>query len=194
MTHIYLVRHAEAEGNLYRIAQGQGNSNLTDRGWRQVQALERRFADIQIDAVYASDLYRTCATASAIYKPKGLVLHRSRELREICVECGSTAAGERFTAAGRKRWSISPTGRIYGAWRGRGPPGGQRPGAGCHPKNRSAAYGGNGGSVFSRLCAADAAFVLTGLFSGRTGPDTHGGQHSRLTAGGGGRCAARGVP
>ena len=85
MTHIYLVRHAEAEGNLYRIAQGQGNSNLTDRGWRQVQALERRFADIQIDAVYASDLYRTCATASAIYKPKGLVLHRSRELREICV-------------------------------------------------------------------------------------------------------------
>ncbi|MBE6995878.1 MAG: histidine phosphatase family protein, partial [Ruminococcaceae bacterium] len=32
MTTIYLIRHAEAEGNLYRIAQGQGNSNLTDRG------------------------------------------------------------------------------------------------------------------------------------------------------------------
>ena len=32
MTTIYLIRHAEAEGNLYRIAQGQKNSNLTDRG------------------------------------------------------------------------------------------------------------------------------------------------------------------
>ncbi len=85
MTRIYLIRHAEAEGNLYRIAQGQQNSNLTDRGWRQVRALERRFADIPIDAVYASDLYRTCATASAIYQPKGLPLHRVKALREINV-------------------------------------------------------------------------------------------------------------
>ena len=83
MTRLYLIRHAEAEGNLYRIAQGQANSNLTDRGWRQVRALERRFADIPIDAVYASDLYRTCATASAIYLPKHLPLRRERALREI---------------------------------------------------------------------------------------------------------------
>lgn len=85
MTRIYLIRHAEAEGNLYRIAQGQHNSLLTDRGWRQVKALEKRFADIHIDAVYSSDLYRTCATASALYKPKGLPLIRSTALREICV-------------------------------------------------------------------------------------------------------------
>lgn len=85
MTTIYLIRHAEAEGNLYRIAQGQDNSNLTDRGWRQVRALEERFRDVHIDAVYSSDLYRTCATASAVFKPKGLPLHRVPELREICV-------------------------------------------------------------------------------------------------------------
>ena len=85
MTRLYIIRHAEAEGNLYRIAQGQYNSILTDRGWQQVAALEKRFADIPIDAVYSSDLYRTCATASAIYKPKGLPLRRSKALREICV-------------------------------------------------------------------------------------------------------------
>ncbi|MDD3346155.1 GNAT family N-acetyltransferase [Oscillibacter sp.] len=85
MTRIYLIRHAEAEGNLYRIAQGQYDSILTDRGWRQVHALERRFADIAVDAVYSSDLYRTCATASALCKPKGLSLHRRRDLREISV-------------------------------------------------------------------------------------------------------------
>ena len=83
MTTIYLIRHAEAEGNLYRIAQGQHDSNLTDRGWRQVQALARRFAGIRVDAVYASDLYRTRATASAVYKPKGLPLHLRKDLREI---------------------------------------------------------------------------------------------------------------
>ena len=83
MTTIYLIRHAEAEGNLYRIAQGQDNSILTDLGWQQIRALERRFAEIPVDAVYASDLYRTCATASAIYRPKGLPLHRRRDLREI---------------------------------------------------------------------------------------------------------------
>lgn len=85
MTTIYLIRHAEAEGNLYRIAQGQYNSLLTDRGQRQVAALEARFADIHVDAVYSSDLYRTCATAAAIYRPKGLPLHRRTDLREICV-------------------------------------------------------------------------------------------------------------
>ena len=85
MTSIYLIRHAEAEGNLYRIAQGQYDSNLTDRGWRQVRALERRFAGVPISAVYSSDLYRTCATASAIYKSHGLPLQRRRDLREIHV-------------------------------------------------------------------------------------------------------------
>lgn len=85
MTTIYLIRHAEAEGNLYRIAQGQHDSNLTDRGWRQVEALARRFADIHIDAVYSSDLYRTRATATAIYKPKGLPLRPEPGLREIYV-------------------------------------------------------------------------------------------------------------
>ena len=85
MTSIYLIRHAEAEGNLYRIAQGQYDSILTDRGWRQVRALEGRFSPIHIDAVYSSDLYRTCATASAIYLPKSLPLLRRKGLREIHV-------------------------------------------------------------------------------------------------------------
>lgn len=85
MTTIYLIRHAEAEGNLYRIAQGQDDSTLTDRGWRQVHALERRFDGVPIDAVYTSDLYRTRATASALYLPRGLTPHLVPALREIHV-------------------------------------------------------------------------------------------------------------
>ena len=40
MTKIYLVRHAEAEGNLYRIAHGHYNGLITDwRGPKQISAL-----------------------------------------------------------------------------------------------------------------------------------------------------------
>ena len=45
--------------------------------------LDRRFAAVPVDACYASDLYRTCATASAIYKPKGLPLHTDPNLRQV---------------------------------------------------------------------------------------------------------------
>ena len=74
MTKIYLIRHAEAEGNLYRIAQGQHESLITDRGFRQIDALRRRFDGVEIDAVYSSDLYRTQVTAGAIYIPRRLPL------------------------------------------------------------------------------------------------------------------------
>ena len=114
MTTIYLIRHAEAEGNLYRIAQGQANSSITDRGERRIQALARRFADIPIDAVYASDLYRTCATASAIYKPKGLPLHRRRDLREICVGVWEEKTWGRSPGRTRRSWKTSTTGSTCG--------------------------------------------------------------------------------
>ena len=87
MTKLYLIRHAEAEGNLYRIAHGHYNSTLTERGFQQVEALRRRFEDIHVDAVYASDLRRTCLTARAVYVPKGLTLTKRADLREVCVGC-----------------------------------------------------------------------------------------------------------
>lgn len=85
MTTIYLIRHAEAEGNLYRIAQGQCNSIITDRGYQQISALAKRFESIPVDAVYSSDLMRTCITAGAICVPKHLPLNKRKDLREICV-------------------------------------------------------------------------------------------------------------
>lgn len=83
MTKIYLVRHAEAEGNVYRRIHGQYDSRITPNGLRQVDALRARFQDIPIDACYASDLNRTCLTARAVYLPKGLELRRDRRFREV---------------------------------------------------------------------------------------------------------------
>lgn len=82
-TKIYLIRHAEAEGNLFRVAHGQYNSTITPRGYQQLHYLRERFRDIPIDAVYGSDLLRAHTTASAIYVPKGLPFHPMPLLREI---------------------------------------------------------------------------------------------------------------
>lgn len=85
MTQIYLIRHAEAEGNLYRRVQGQYDSLVTGRGFRQIAALAERFRDVHVDAVYASDLYRTQKTISAIYLSHGLELHTDPGLREVAM-------------------------------------------------------------------------------------------------------------
>ena len=58
MTSIYLIRHAEAEGNLFRRAQGHWNGKITARGKLQIDALAERFKDTRLDAVYSSDLDR----------------------------------------------------------------------------------------------------------------------------------------
>ena len=83
MTTIYLIRHAQAEGNLYRRCHSWHNGLITVKGRTQIEALERRFDGVHIDAVYSSDLYRTMTTARAIYRPRNLPLRVDRELREI---------------------------------------------------------------------------------------------------------------
>ena len=83
MTTIYMIRHAEAEGNLYRIVQGQHNSFITPRGHRQIACLAERFKDVQLDALYSSDLRRTVTTAGAITKYHALQMQLTERLREI---------------------------------------------------------------------------------------------------------------
>ena len=43
MTKIYLIRHAEAEGNLYRRIQGRWDGSITPLGLQQIDALAQRF-------------------------------------------------------------------------------------------------------------------------------------------------------
>ena len=95
MTKIFLIRHAEAEGNLYRIVQGQMDAAVTGRGERQIDALSERFRDVPLDALYSSDLRRTVTTASAITRYHELPLIKMPELREINLgECEGLSFGD----------------------------------------------------------------------------------------------------
>lgn len=83
MTRLYLIRHAEAEGNLYRRIHGHYNSIVTPNGYRQLEALAQRFESVPLDALYSSDLYRTMKTAQALEQSKNLSLKTRKDLREI---------------------------------------------------------------------------------------------------------------
>ena len=82
-TKIFLIRHAEAEGNLFRVAHGQYDSVITPQGYRQLACLRERFRNETLDAVYGSDLTRTHTTASALYVPRNLPFRPMPLLREI---------------------------------------------------------------------------------------------------------------
>ena len=84
MTEIYLVRHTEAEGNLYKMMQGHWDGNVTPLGRCEVAALAERFRNIHIDAVYSSDLFRSVITATAL-AGEGQEIIEDKRLREINV-------------------------------------------------------------------------------------------------------------
>ena len=83
MTEIYIIRHAQAEGNLYRMMQGNWDGDVTPLGLRQIDALAERFRHVKIDALYSSDLYRTRVTASAITRWHSVPMQLDARLREI---------------------------------------------------------------------------------------------------------------
>lgn len=85
MTTLFLIRHAQAEGNLYRIAQGHFDSCITALGYKQIDALAERFKNVHLDALYSSDLRRTRTTATAITRYHDLEMHTTPRLREICL-------------------------------------------------------------------------------------------------------------
>lgn len=73
VTTLYLVRHGETDPNRYRIMQGRGvDAPLNATGRQQAEAVARRFADMSLDAIYASGLRRAVETAQMAhrYHPK----------------------------------------------------------------------------------------------------------------------------
>ena len=85
MTEIYLIRHTQAEGNVYHAMQGHWDGDVTALGLRQIDALAERFRDVEIDALYSSDLRRAMLTADALRRYRPLELRTRFDLREINV-------------------------------------------------------------------------------------------------------------
>ena len=83
MTEIDLIRHAEAEGNIYRRAHGVYDGRVSPKGRRQIEALAERLRGVHIDALYSSGLIRTRQTAGAVLRTHELPLLTEPGLMEI---------------------------------------------------------------------------------------------------------------
>lgn len=83
MTKIYLIRHVQAEGNLFRMMQGHWDGEATALGLRQAALLGERMKDTPLDAIYVSDLSRAIRTAEALQAGRALPLRIDPRLREI---------------------------------------------------------------------------------------------------------------
>lgn len=66
MVELYLIRHAEAMGNVKEFFQGSLDVEISSKGFKQLEELKSRFKDVSLDAIYSSPLKRAVQTAQAI--------------------------------------------------------------------------------------------------------------------------------
>lgn len=66
MTRIYLIRHAQAAGNLTKTFQGSIDAPLSPLGLEQLDCLAQRFSTVSFDRILTSPLSRAYQTAQAV--------------------------------------------------------------------------------------------------------------------------------
>jgi broad specificity phosphatase PhoE len=94
VTTLVLARHGETDWNRDGIWQGHGDPPLNDLGRQQAMELTARLADVEIDALYSSDLRRAYETAEIIGRAKGLEITAEPDLREMDVGSWSGLTSE----------------------------------------------------------------------------------------------------
>jgi broad specificity phosphatase PhoE len=82
MTTLYLARHGETDWNRELRIQGSSDIELNELGRRQAQHLAQELTDVELDAIYASDLSRARATAAAVAATHPLEVKLDPRLRE----------------------------------------------------------------------------------------------------------------
>ncbi|MGN0193763.1 MAG: histidine phosphatase family protein [Pseudoramibacter sp.] len=80
---IYIIRHAQTQGNAEKRYLGVIESPLTETGRRQQEETLKRLAPVPFDAVYSSPCGRTLAMAQALAAKNGLSVKVDERLREM---------------------------------------------------------------------------------------------------------------
>jgi broad specificity phosphatase PhoE len=82
-TRLYLVRHAQSEGNRGEYEGEERDPPLSEVGREQARRLGERFRRQHVEAVYSSPLARSLQTARAIAAARNLEVHVVDDLREV---------------------------------------------------------------------------------------------------------------
>ncbi len=111
-TRLYLVRHAQSEGNRGEYTGPDEDPPLSEVGREQARRLAQRFARQRVDAVYSSPLRRAQETAGAIAGAANLKVRTLDDLREVDLGQAQTdyeAFTEEDARALRDRIAKQPT-------------------------------------------------------------------------------------
>ncbi|OIV38239.1 histidine phosphatase family protein [Mangrovactinospora gilvigrisea] len=116
---LMLVRHGQTTSNLLKALDTEApGAELTELGREQAEALVARFAGERVDAVYASVLRRTRATAAPLARERGLTVAVREGLREISagdLEMNADDESEELYIKTAMEWARGRTGlRIPG--------------------------------------------------------------------------------
>jgi broad specificity phosphatase PhoE len=82
VTTLLLARHGETDWNREFRIQGSSDLELNELGRQQAQFLAQELTDVDLDAIYSSDLSRAQATAAAVAATHGLEVKLDPRLRE----------------------------------------------------------------------------------------------------------------
>ena len=82
MTTLLLARHGETDWNRELRIQGSSDIALNELGRQQARYLAQELTDVDLDAIYASDLSRARATAAAVAATHRLEVRLDPRLRE----------------------------------------------------------------------------------------------------------------
>jgi 2,3-bisphosphoglycerate-dependent phosphoglycerate mutase len=82
VTTLLLARHGETDWNRELRIQGSSDIELNELGRRQAQFLAQELTDVDLDAIYSSDLTRARATAAAVAATHDLEVNLDSRLRE----------------------------------------------------------------------------------------------------------------
>ena len=83
MTKIHLIRHGVTYWNKELRYQGHSDIRLTPEGELQAELMAESFLNIDLQAVYSSDLIRAKSTAFKLAEKKGLAVVTRENFREI---------------------------------------------------------------------------------------------------------------
>jgi 2,3-bisphosphoglycerate-dependent phosphoglycerate mutase len=82
VTTILLARHGETDWNRERRIQGSADTELNEVGRSQARQLAAELTEVELAAIYSSDLVRARATAEIVAAAKGLSVRTDHGLRE----------------------------------------------------------------------------------------------------------------
>jgi probable phosphoglycerate mutase len=82
MTTLLLARHGETDWNRELRIQGSSDIELNELGRKQARFLAQELTDVDLDAIYSSDLSRASETAAAVAATHALDVTLDSRLRE----------------------------------------------------------------------------------------------------------------